>query len=61
MEISTTKDLIQRAIDSANKENNTHLELSSIKSVNITVSGIHLTTIDGQQYIQLWTAIKLGY
>ena len=44
MVVNVDTNLIQRAIDSANRDNDTNLQISSIKSANITTFGITLET-----------------
>jgi hypothetical protein len=61
MVVNVDTNLIQRAIDSANRDNDTDLQISSIKSANITTFGITLETNKNISYFVSWEVIKLDY
>lgn len=61
MVVNVDTNLIQRAIDSANRDNDTDLQISSIKSANITTFGITLETNKNISYFVSWEVIKLNY
>lgn len=61
MVVNIDTNLIQRAIDSANRDNNTNLQISSIKSANITTFGITFETNKNISYFVSWEVIKLDY
>lgn len=61
MVVNVDTNLIQRAIDSANRDNDTNLQISSIKSANITTFGITLETNKNKSYFVSWEVIKLNY
>lgn len=61
MVVNVDTNLIQRAIDSANRDNDTNLQISSIKSANITTFGITLETNKNISYFVSWEVIKLDY
>lgn len=61
MVVNVDTNLIQRAIDSANRDNATDLQISSIKSANITTFGITLETNKNISYFVSWEVIKLNY
>lgn len=61
MVVNVNTNLIQRAIDSANRDNDTDLQISSIKSANITTFGITLETNKNISYFVSWEVIKLDY
>lgn len=61
MVVNVDTNLIQRAIDSANRDNDTNLQISSIKSANITTFGITLETNKNISYFVSWEVIKLNY
>lgn len=61
MVVNVNTNLIQRAIDSANRDNDTDLQISSIKSANITTFGITLETNKNISYFVSWEVIKLNY
>lgn len=61
MVVNVDTNLIQRAIDSANRDNNTNLQIPSIKNANITTFGITLETNKNISYFVSWEVIKLNY
>lgn len=61
MVVNVDTNLIQRAIDSANRDNDTDLQISSIKSANITTFGITLETNKNISYFVSWEVIKFDY
>lgn len=61
MVVNVDTNLIQRAIDSANRDYDTDLQISSIKSANITTFGITLETNKNISYFVSWEVIKLDY
>lgn len=61
MVVNVDTNLIQRAIDSANRDNDTNLQISSIKSANITTFGITLETNKNISFFVSWEVIKLDY
>ncbi len=61
MVVNVDTNLNQRAIDSANRDNDTNLQISSIKSANITTFGITLETNKNISYFVSWEVIKLDY
>lgn len=61
MVVNVDTNLIQRAIDSSNRDNDTNLQISSIKSANITTFGITLETNKNISYFVSWEVIKLDY
>ena len=61
MVVNVDTNLIQHAIDSANRDNDTNLQISSIKSANITTFGITLETNKNMSYFVSWEVIKLDY
>lgn len=61
MVVNVDTNLIQRAIDSANRDNDTNLQISSIKSANITTFGITLETNKNISYFVSWEVINLDY
>ena len=61
MVVNVDTNLIQRAIDSANRDNDTNLQILSIKSANITTFGITLETNKNISYFVSWEVIKLDY